>query len=299
MIYQNILEMIGNTPIVKINKLNPNKNVAIYAKLEGRNPGGSVKDRIALAMITAAEQSGELTPEKIILEATSGNTGIGLALVGAVKGYKIALTMSAGMSEERKKILKAFGAELIETDPAKGTDGAILKAHEMRDSNPEKYWMPNQFDNPNNPLAHYQGTAEEIIKQTPDITVFVAGIGTSGTLMGVSKKLKEYNPKIKIIGVEPQFNHKIVGLKNMKEAIVPGIYNEDWLDEKIVVLNEQAYATARELTLKEGIFVGMSSGAAMYGAIETAKSIDSGTIVTLFPDRGEKYVSTVLFNTTG
>ncbi|MFA4833681.1 MAG: cysteine synthase family protein [Patescibacteria group bacterium] len=296
MIYQNILEMIGNTPIVKINKLNPNKNVAIYAKLEGQNPGGSVKDRIALTMITAAEQSGELTPEKIILEATSGNTGIGLALVGAVKGYKIALTMSAGMSEERKKILKAFGAELIETDPAKGTDGAILKAHEMYKSNPEKYWMPNQFDNPNNSLAHYQGTAEEIIKQAPDITVFVAGMGTSGTLMGVSKKLKEYNPKIQIVGIEPQFNHKIAGLKNMKEAIVPKIYNENGLDKKIVVFNEQAYATARELTLKEGIFVGMSSGAAMYGAMEMAKSIDSGTIVTLFPDRGEKYVSTALFS---
>jgi len=295
MIYQNILQMIGNTPIIKINKLNPNKNVIIYAKLEGQNPGGSVKDRIALTMITAAEQSGELTPGKIILEATSGNTGIGLALVGAVKGYKTVFTMSAGMSEERKKILKAFGAELIETDPAKGTDGAILKAQEMYNSNPEKYWMPNQFDNPNNPLAHYQGTAEEIIKQAPDITIFVAGMGTSGTLMGVSKRLKEYNPKIQIVGVEPQFNHKIAGLKNMQEAVVPKIYDESWMDKKIVVFNEQAYATARELTLKEGIFVGMSSGAAMFGAMEMAKNTDSGTIVTLFPDRGEKYVSTVLF----
>lgn len=295
MIYQNILEAIGHTSMVKINKLNPNKNVNIYAKLEGQNPGGSVKDRVGLSMIEAAEKSGELTKNKIILEPTSGNTGIGIALVAAVKGYKAVLTMSAAMSEERKKMLRALGAELVESDPAKGTDGAIMKAREMFENNPEKYWMPYQFSNPNNPLAHYCGTAEEIIKDLPDINYFVAGLGTTGTLMGTGKRLKEYNSDIKIVGVEPQFGHKIAGLKNMKEAIVPQIYDKTKLDKKIVVNNEQAYETARQLALREGIFVGMSSGAAMFGALEFAKNLDSGNMVVIFPDRGEKYLSTALF----
>ncbi|MFH1522328.1 MAG: cysteine synthase family protein [Patescibacteria group bacterium] len=295
MTYNNILKAIGHTPIVRINNLNPNKNVSIYAKLEGNNPGGSVKDRIALSMIEAAEESKELTREKIILEPTSGNTGIGLALVGAVKGYKVELVMSAGMSEERKKMLKAFGAKLIETDPERGTDGAIIRAHEIYKENPGVYWMPNQFDNPNNPLAHYRTTAEEIIKQVPDITIFIAGMGTSGTLMGAGKRLKEYNNDIQIIGVEPQFNHKIAGLKNMKEAIAPKIYDKNKLSSKIVVFNEDAYETARKLALKEGIFAGMSSGAAMYAAIQVSKQIDSSNIVVIFPDRGEKYLSTKLF----
>jgi len=295
MIYQNILETIGHTPLVKINKINPNKKVNIYVKLEGQNPGGSVKDRIGLAMIEAAEKNGELTSDKIIIEPTSGNTGIGLALVAAVKGYKVILTMSAGMSEERKRMLKALGAMLIETDPAKGTDGAIIKAHDIYDADPNLYFMPDQFSNPNNPLAHYKGTAEEIVKDLPGITMFVAGMGTSGTLMGVSRKLKEYNPNIKIIGVEPQLNHKIAGLKNMKEAIVPEIYDEARLDKKVVVYNEQAYETARQMALQEGIFVGMSSGAAMYAAIEESKKMEEGEIVVLLPDRGEKYLSTELF----
>jgi cysteine synthase len=295
MIYQNILEAIGHTPLVKINKLNPYKNVNIYAKLEGQNPGGSIKDRIGLSMIEAAEESGELTKDKIILEPTSGNTGIGIALVAAVKGYKAVLTMSAGMSEERKKMLRSLGAELVETDPTKGTDGAIMKAQEMYKADSKKYWMPYQFSNPNNPLAHYRGTAEEIIKDLPKIDYFVAGLGTTGTLMGAGKRLKEYNPKIKIVGIEPQFEHKIAGLKNMKEAIVPQIYDETKLDKKIVVYNEQAYETARQLALQEGIFVGMSSGAAMFGALEFAKDLNGGNLVVIFPDRGEKYLSTVLF----
>jgi cysteine synthase len=295
MLYQNILDYIGNTPLVKINNLNPNPKVNIYAKLEGQNPGGSVKDRIALSMVKEAEKTGELTKEKIILEPTSGNTGIGLALVGVAKGYKVTLTMSAGMSEERKKMLKALGAELVETDPLKGTDGAIVKALEIFKANPKKYWMPYQFDNPNNPLAHYKGTAEEIIKDLPNISHFIAGLGTSGTLMGTAKRLKEYNPKINIIGIEPQFGHKIAGLKNMKEAIVPKIFDETKLDKKIVVYNEQAYQTARDLALKEGVLVGMSSGAAMFGALEYAKELEDGNIVVIFPDRGEKYLSTILF----
>ena len=292
MTYQNILELIGNTPIVKINSLNHNVN--IYAKLEGQNPGGSVKDRIALSMIEAGEKTGELTRDKIILEPTSGNTGIGLALVSAVKGYKVVLTMSAGMSDERKKMLKALGAELILTPAEQATDGAIKKAREIIKNNPNKYWMPYQFDNPNNPMAHYNGTGLEIIKQVPDITHFIAGMGTGGTLMGTAKRLKEYNKNIKIIGIEPQLNHKIAGLKNMQEAIVPKIYDETKLDEKIVVQNEDAYATTRQLA-KQGIFVGMSAGAAMYGALQVARKIKKGNIVTIFPDRGEKYLSTGLF----
>jgi cysteine synthase len=204
--------------------------------------------------------------------------------------------MSAGMSEERKKMLKALGAQLIETPAEEGTDGAIRKAHALLASEPEKYWMPNQFDNPNNPLAHYQGTGAEIIADLPDITHFVAGMGTSGTLMGAGKRLKEYNSNIKIVGIEPQLNHKIAGLKNMKEAIVPQIYDETKLDEKIVVMNEDAYETARRLALVEGIFAGMSAGAAVFGALRVAEKLPSGKIVVILPDRGEKYLSTVLFN---
>ena len=295
MVYNNVLEMIGNTPLVRLNKLNKNKQVKIYVKLEGQNPGGSVKDRIALKMIVEAEKSGHLTKTKTILEPTSGNTGIGLAMVAAVKGYKTVLTMSAGMSEERKKVLRAYGAHLIETDPALGTDGAIKKAREILVSNPEKYWMPNQYDNLNNPMAHYLTTAEEIIKQTPDISAFVAGMGTSGTLMGVAKKLKEYRDDISIVGIEPSYGHKIMGLKNMRESVVPKVYDGAQLNEKIVVADGDAYKTARQLALKEGIFVGMSSGAAVYGAIEYAKRLKSGTIVVLLPDRGDRYTSTILF----
>jgi len=294
-VYKNVLEMIGDTPIVKLNKLNSNKSVEIYLKLEGQNPGGSVKDRIALRMIEAAEKERALTKDKTILEATSGNTGIGLALVSIVKGYKIILTMSGGMSEERKRMLRALGAKLVLTDPEKGTDGAIMRAHEMMKQNPDKYWMPNQFDNPNNVLAHYVGTAEEILKQMPDITMFVAGMGTSGTLIGVSMRLKEENPQIEIVGVEPILNHKIAGLKNMKEAIVPKIYDESKLDTKIIVNDKDAYETARKLA-KEGIFVGMSSGAAVFAALEKAKTLKKGKIVIISADRGEKYLSTELFN---
>lgn len=296
MVLDDVLGLVGNTPLVRINNLNTNKDVEIYAKLEGQNPGGSVKDRIGLKMIEAAEESGELTKDKIILEPTSGNTGIGLAMVAAVKGYRLTITMSAAMSEERKKILKAFGAELVLTDPTKGTDGAIMKSHEMLDQNPEKYWMPNQFENPNNPLAHYEGTAEEIIADLPDVTHFVAGMGTSGTLMGVTKKLKEFNKDIEIVGVEPRLGHKVAGLKNMNEAIKPGIYKEERLDQKITVQDEDAYETARQLALKEGIFCGMSSGAAVSGALSIAKKLKKGKIVVLLPDRGDRYTSTALFN---
>jgi len=294
-IHSDILDLIGGTPLVRINKLNPNKKIQLYAKLESFNPGGSIKDRTALFMIEGAEKRGELTKEKIVIDATSGNTGIGLALVCAVKGYKVSLVMSEGVSEERKKILKAFGAELIFTAKEKGTDGAIEKVYEMAREGKE-YWLADQFNNPDNILAHYKGTGPEIWRQTEGkITHFVAGMGTSGTLMGVGKFLKEKNPSIKIIGVEPHLGHKIQGLKNMKEAYKPGIFNKNILDEKINVNDEDAYKTTRRMANEEGILVGMSSGAAMFVALQRIKELKNGLVVVLLPDTGERYLSTKLF----
>ncbi len=295
MLYQNILETIGNTPLIKI-KNAENPNVNIYIKLEGQNPGGSVKDRIALNMIETAEKSGELTKEKIIFEPTSGNTGIGLAMVAAQKGYKIILTMSRGVTKERKKILKALGAKIILTNQEEGTDGAILKAKKIIEQNPHKYWMPNQFENPANPEIHYKKTAEEIIKDMPQITHFIAGLGTSGTIVGISKKLKEYNKDIQIIAIEPILGHKIQGLKNMKESIVPKIYDESAFDVKIQLEDKLIKQSVREIAKTEGLLLGMSSGAGLYAAKKISKKIKSGNIVIISPDRGEKYLSTDLYN---
>ena len=293
---ENLLETIGKTPLVKISRLNPNPRVTIAVKLEGTNPGGSVKDRIAYYMITMAEKSGELTKDKIILEPTSGNTGIGLAMVAAVKGYRLLVTMSEWMSEERRKMLEAFGAEIILTPGEKGTDGAIEKARQLYAQNPELYFMPNQYNNSSNALAHYETTAVEIWEQTEGkVTHFVAGMGTTGTLMGCSRRLKELNPKIKIIGVEPFKCHKIQGLKNMEEAIVPKLYNPSLLDEKVNISDEDAFAMTKRLAREEGIFSGMSAGAAFHVAVELAKKLKEGLIVTLLPDRGEKYMSTPLY----
>ncbi|MBW2975630.1 cysteine synthase family protein [Candidatus Woesearchaeota archaeon] len=294
--YNNILQTIGNTPLVRINRLNPNKNVEIYAKLERFNPGGSVKDRIALSMIESAEKSGGLTKDKIILEPTSGNTGIGLAMVSAVKGYKALFVMSESVSVERRKILKAFGADILLTDPKKRTDGAIEKVYEMARKEPDKYFVPDQFNNEDNWKAHYYGTGEEILKQTDGkVTMFVSTIGTFGTLHGVSKRLKEHNKDIKVIGVEPVLGHKVQGLKNMKESYKPSIYDKKLLDEKITIEDEDAYEMARRLAKQEGIFAGMSSGASMFVAMQKAKELKEGLIVVLLPDGGEKYLSTDLF----
>ncbi len=287
---------IGNTPMIKINRLNENPGVIIAAKLEGTNPGGSIKDRIAHYILDKAERSGELTKDRIILEATSGNTGIGLALVAAVKGYRLTVTMSELMSIERRRTLEALGAEIVLTPGEKGTDGAIEKAAEMYQENPDLYFLPNQYDNEDNYMAHYYSTANEIWKQTDGmVTHFVAGMGTTGTLMGISKRLKEMNRSIQVIGVEPTLNHKIQGLKNMQEARVPKIFNEDWLDQKVTVSDEDAFETARLLAAEEGIFTGISAGASMYVALQLAKTINHGLIVTIIPDRGEKYLSTDLF----
>jgi cysteinyl-tRNA synthetase len=293
------LALIGNTPLVRVRRICPNPDVEIWAKLESVNPGGSVKDRIAKSMIEAAEASGDLTRDKIILEATSGNTGIGLALVGAVKGYKVLLAMSEAVSQERCQILAALGADFLRTPAALGTDGAIEAVYRLQRRDPGRYFIPDQYNNPSNPLAHYNGTALEVWDQTGGrITHLVSTMGTSGTLMGMSRRLKELNPEVKIIGVEPYLGHKIQGLKNMKEAYRPGIFNRKMLDEKININDEDAYETSRILAREEGLFVGMSSGAAMYVAIQLAKDLPKGIIVTIMPDGGERYLSTTLFRTS-
>jgi cysteine synthase B len=282
--------------MVRINRLNPNKNTTIYAKLEGLNPTGSIKDRIALSMIQQAEISGKLTKGKTIIEPTSGNTGVALAMIGLLKGYDVEIVMSSAVSVERRQMIKAFGGKVTLTDGKLGTDGAIRKAREMVKEDPEKYFMPDQFSNEFNKIAHYRTTGEEIWKQTGGkIDYFVSALGTSGTIMGVSKVLKEHNPDIKIVCAHPVKGHYIQGLKNMEEAIVPSIYDPSQIDITTMVETEAAYEMTRQIVSQEGIFVGMSSGAAMFAAVEIAKQIKSGIIVVIFPDRGEKYLSTTLF----
>ena len=294
--YNNILEAIGNTPLVRINKINPNPAVQIYAKLEGFNPTGSIKDRIALKMIEQAEQEGQLSGDKIIIEPTSGNTGIALAMIGALKGYRVQIVMSSAVSIERQKMIKGFGGEIILTDAELGTDGAIMKTRELIAADPDAYFNPNQFSNEYNKLAHYSTTAQEIWFQTSgQITHLVSSLGTSGTIMGIGMRLKAMNPDVKIIEAHPEKGHYIQGLKNMEEAIVPSLYDVSQIDSSIMIDTEEAYEMARRVVVEEGIFVGMSSGAAMLAAYKTAEMIDSGFIVVIFPDRGEKYLSTNLF----
>lgn len=291
-----IVSSIGNTPLVELKRLNPNPKVRLFAKLEGNNPGGSVKDRPALYMIEKAEESGELTPDKSILEPTSGNTGIALAMIGASKGYRVRLTLPECVSTERRHILEAFGAEVILTPARESTDGAIRMAHKVLNDNPNEYFMPNQFTNENNPLSHYETTAPEIYEQTNgQIDAFVTGMGTTGTLMGAARYFKEKSRHIKVIGVEPTPGHAIQGLKNMSEAIVPEIYDTSRLDDIIVMHDQDAFEMARRLAAEEGIFAGISSGAAVAGALRVAGSMKSGTVVTIIPDRGDRYLSTMLF----
>jgi cysteinyl-tRNA synthetase len=294
--YNNILDQIGGTPLVSVDKINPNKNVEILAKLESFNPAGSVKDRPALYMIEEAEKNGELTKDKIILEATSGNTGIGLAFVAAVKGYRVVLTMSEAVSRERVKILEAMGAEIKFTPAHLGTDGAIEYGYKLAREEKEKYWLADQFNNKANWMAHYHGTAEEIWEQTGgNLDVIVATMGTTGTLMGLSRRFQELKPEVQIIGVEPYLGHKIQGLKNMKESYQPGIFERKRLSRTIHIDDEEAYETSRILAQKEGIFVGMSSGAAMAAAFRVATEMKRGRLVVILPDGGERYLSTPLF----
>jgi cysteine synthase B len=296
-----VLGLIGQTPMVRINRLNPKPgSVRIYAKLEGNNPTGSIKDRIAYRMVRQALQDGKLTKGKTIIEPTSGNTGIGLAMIGVALGYPVEIVMSEAVSIERRQMIQAFGAKVTLTDARKGTDGAIMRARELVKKHPDRYFMPDQFSNEYNKLAHYKTTAEEIWQQTGGkVTHFVSSLGTSGTIMGVGKYLKERRPDCRVVCAEPHKGHYIQGLKNMEEAIVPAIYDRTKIDETIIVDSEDAFELSRQLARQEGLLVGMSSGAAMIATIEIAKRIDKGVIVVIFPDRGEKYLSTDLFKTRG
>ena len=290
------LDAIGNTPMVELKQLNGKGSVRVLAKLEGNNPGGSIKDRPALEMVRKAEESGELTKDKTILEPTSGNTGIALAMIGAAKGYKVKLTLPECVSTERRNVLEAFGAEVVLTPAREATDGAIRKAHQLVEQEPGTYYMPNQFANENNILAHYHSTGPEIYEQTDgEVDVFITGMGTTGTLMGVARYLKEKDPQIRVVGVEPTEGHTIQGLKNMNEAIVPDIYDRNTLDDVVIMPDGPAFEMVRNLATVEGIFGGLSAGAAVAGALQIAADMKSGTVVTIIPDRGDRYLSTMFF----
>lgn len=297
-VFFNVLECIGNTPLIRINRMNPNPNVTLYIKFEAKNPAGSVKDRTALFMIETAEREGQLVPGKIIIEATSGNTGIGLAMVAAVKGYRVLLAMPETASLERQKILKALGAELLLTPGSLGTDGAIEEVYNLVRENPDRYFMTDQFNNPANTAAHYHGTGPEIYEQTEGgVNVVVAALGTTGTAMGILQAMKERDPAIRVVAVEPYPGHKVQGLKNMKESYVPEIFDRHALDEVALVKDEDAFEAARRLAREEGIFAGMSSGAAMAVAMRIASEMREGIVVAVLPDGGDRYLSTNLFTT--
>jgi cysteine synthase B len=287
-----LLAYIGNTPLIKIRQATRHlKRVQIFAKAEWLNPGGSIKDRAGLSIIEDGEQSGQLTREKIILDSTSGNTGIAYAMIGAIKGYRVELVLPANVSEERKKALEAYGVKLIFTDPLMGSDGALIEAKRIYELNPDQYFKADQYNNPSNWRTHYETTGVEILQQSKGrVTHFVAGVGTGGTLMGTGRKLKEYNPEIKIFGVQPDSDfHGIEGLKHIETAIRPGIYDETILDGTFFVKTEDAYEMMTRLAKEEGLWVGPSSGAAFCASLKLAESIDWGVIVTIFPDGGNRY----------
>lgn len=292
-----ILDKIGNTPLFKVNRIArglKNEDVEIYVKAEWLNPGGSVKDRPALGIIEDAEKSGKLTREKIIIDSTSGNTGIAYALIGATKGYRVTLVMPLNVSEERKRIVRAFGATMVFTDPLLGSDGAMLEAKRIVTENPSKYFYADQYNNHANWKSHFETTGVEVWEQTAGgVTHFVACLGTSGTLMGTGRRLKEYNPDIQVIAVEPATPiHGLEGMKHMDTSIHPGIYNDQFPDRKIAVETEDAYDAVKRLASEEGFFVGYSSGAAIVASLKVANEIETGMVVTVFPDRGDRYLST-------
>lgn len=293
-----VLACIGNTPLLRLQRVSPKRGVAIFGKAEWFNAGGSVKDRPALFMVLEGIQSGRFTKDKTLIDPTSGNTGISYALICAALGYRCKLVLPANATEERKKTLRALGAEIELTDADEGQDGAIEHAHALAEADPERYFMPNQYDNPYNAYAHWATTGPEIWEQSKGkVTHFVGVLGTAGTVMGTGRRLKESNPKVKVIGVEPDSGfHGIEGAKHMPTAIVPALYHPEWLDETVRVSTEDAIAWTRRLAREEGLFVGTSSGAAVAAAVRLAEKLDSGTIVTVFPDAGTKYLSTRLFD---
>ncbi len=292
---ESVVDLIGNTPLIRLQNITEslNPDVEVYAKAEWLNPGGSVKDRPALRMILEGIQRGRLTPDKIIMDSSSGNTAIAYAMVGAAFGYRVELVTPANMNTERKKTLEAFGAKVIFSDPLEGSDGAIKLAKKLKHENPDKYFMPDQYNNPANPLSHYETTAPEIWHQTQGrITHFLAGLGTSGTLMGTGKRFKEFNPDIKVIAIQPAESlHGLEGLKHMATSIVPGLYDSTFPDETIYVSTDDSYRVMKELVKKEGIFVGHSGGAAVYATLEHAKRLKEGVLVTILPDGGYRYLS--------
>ena len=293
-----ILDRVGNTPLIQVHLFaDSHPGVEFWAKAEWFNPGGSVKDRPAKRMIEEAERMGDLTPDKTILDSTSGNTGIGYAMVASAKGYRLTLVMPGNVSKERIETVRAYGGEIVFSDPAEGSDGAILMARQMRAENPGRYYMPDQYNNPNNPLAHYHTTAPEIIEQTDGrVTHFVAGLGTSGTMVGTGRRLHEYNPESKVVAVQPSSGwHGLEGLKHIPTAIRPGIYDESVHDILIDVETEDAIELARRLAQTEGILGGHSCGAALWGAAKVSEGLQSGVVVMIFPDGGDRYLSAGLY----
>ena len=293
--YKGIIDTIGNTPLVELQRMSPKEGVRIFAKLEAQNPTGSVKDRIALKMIEQAERDGEISANRTILEPTSGNTGISLAMIGRMKGYKVAVVMPENVSVERVQLLEAYGAEIIPSDGSRGTNGSIEVAQELMNKKGSDYFMLYQYGNNGNPDAHYDTTGPEIIEALPDVNMFVAGLGTGGTLMGVGRRLKEHNPEAKLVAVAPEPEDFISGLRSLEEGFIPPILDINLLDSRMLVSSFDAFSTAKRLLQEECIFAGVSSGSVVYGAIRQAERMDHGDIVCLLADGGWKYLSTSLW----
>ncbi len=295
MLFQDILNAVGNTPLVRLERSSPKASVSIYAKLEGHNPTGSLKDRIALYMINAAQESGELTPDKTILEPTSGNTGISLAMVARVKGYRLLCVLPDIVTPEREQLLRAFGAEVVYAKGARSTNDAIFMAQRMVAEEPDRYYMPYQFGNEANPRAHYETTGVEILRDLPQVDAFVAGLGTGGTLTGIGRRLKEQNPDVKVVAAVPRPGELVQGLRSLDEGFIPPVLDETVLDGRILVDSRSSFAATKELMEKEGIFAGISSGAVMLTAQRVAEQMEWGNIVVLLADSGWKYLSTHLW----
>lgn len=298
MVKKGILEAIGNTPLVELPALSPKPGIRLYAKLEGNNPTGSVKDRIALCMVEQAEADGTLTHDKIILEPTSGNTGISLAMVGMLKGYRVEVVMPKNVSPERVQLLQSYNVQIHFSDGRRGTNGSIEVAQKMVAEEEQPYYMPYQYGNPGNPQAHYDGTGKEIVEDLPDVDIFVAGLGTGGTLMGTGRRLKEHNDKVKVVAAAPQPDDSIQGLRSLEEGFIPPILDLEMLDARIMIPSEEAFKMTKELLHQEGIFAGVSSGAVVACALRVAQRMERGNIVCLLADGGWKYLSTGLWSKT-